>query len=144
MYIDHIQLNNFRTFRKTRIDFCHPDQNYRVNGGLKTELNSASIQADGLDFTKPTLSNINLLLGNNGLGKTTLLKAIALVALGPAVKSSGIYANRLVRREPASTKIKSKIDKSSAKLVAQMKQCWRLNSLRMSRIVLKIMKKSNR
>ena len=46
------------------------------------------------------LPNVNLLLGNNGLGKTTLLKAVALAALGPAVRSSGIYASRLVRREP--------------------------------------------
>lgn len=83
MYIDNLSLTNFRTFRKSRIDFVHPDQDF-----------------EKLDIPVPMLKNVNLLLGNNGLGKTTLLKAIALSALGPAVGSSGIYANRLVRREP--------------------------------------------
>jgi len=87
MYIDYLSLENFRTFRKSRIDFVHPDQDFAKLG-----------------FPAPKLKNVNLLLGNNGLGKTTLLKAIALSALGPAVGSSGIYANRLVRREPVPTK----------------------------------------
>jgi hypothetical protein len=94
MYIDSIKLENFRTFRKSRIDFCHPDQNYARLGAARAKTPGA------LDFPKPALPNVNLLLGNNGLGKTTLLKAIALAALGPAVRSSGIYPNRLVRREP--------------------------------------------
>lgn len=96
MYIDDIEIENFRTFRKCRIAFCHPDQRYR--DAIKPEAKPGR----DLDFPKPMLSNVNLLLGNNGLGKTTLLKAIALAALGPAVRSSGIYANRLVRREPGS------------------------------------------
>lgn len=83
MYIDRIKLENFRTFRKAEIEFVHPDRNFKQ-----------------LKLPVPKLKNVNLLLGNNGLGKTTLLKAIALAALGPAVRSSGIYANRLVRREP--------------------------------------------
>src|SRR6478736_45247 len=83
MYINNLSLMNFRTFRKSRIDFVHPDQDFGK-----------------LEFPAPKLKNVNLLLGNNGMGKTTLLKAIALSALGPAVGSSGIYANRLVRREP--------------------------------------------
>jgi len=87
MYIDNLSLTNFRSFRKSRIDFVHPDQDFEMLG-----------------LPVPKLKNVNLLLGNNGLGKTTLLKAIALAALGPAVGSSGIYANRLVRREPVSPK----------------------------------------
>jgi predicted ATP-binding protein involved in virulence len=83
MYIDNLSLTNFRTFRKSRIDFVHPDQDFKKLG-----------------IPEPKLNNVNLLLGNNGLGKTTLLKAIALSALGPAVGDSGINADRLVRREP--------------------------------------------
>jgi hypothetical protein len=82
MYINHIEIENFRTFRKSSIDFCHPDQDFKA-----------------LDMPKPKLPNINLLLGNNGFGKTSLLKAIALSALGPLAPQSGIYPYRLVRRE---------------------------------------------
>lgn len=82
MYIDHIEIENFRTFRKTRIDFCHADQDF-----------------EKLGMRKPELPNLNLLLANNGYGKTSLLKAIALAALGPAVGKSGIYPYKLIRRE---------------------------------------------
>lgn len=86
MYIDHIEIENFRTFRKTRIDFCHADKVY------------------GDDLPRPRLPNVNLLLANNGYGKTTLLRAIALAALGPAVGKSGIFPYRLIRRENGSSK----------------------------------------
>jgi predicted ATP-binding protein involved in virulence len=91
MYIDQIKLGNFRTFRDPEIAFVHPDLEFKV-----------------LPFPKPRLPNINLLLGNNGYGKTALLKAIALTALGPAVRSSGIYAYRLVRREPTTGRSKNR------------------------------------
>jgi hypothetical protein len=86
MYIDHIEIENFRTFRKTRIEFCHADKVY------------------GDDLPRPRLPNVNLLLANNGYGKTTLLRAIALAALGPAVGKSGIFPYRLIRRENGSSK----------------------------------------
>jgi predicted ATPase len=83
MYINSIAIENFRTFRKTEIEFVRPDADFNELG-----------------FPKPQFPNIKLLLGNNGMGKTTLLKAIALAALGPAVSDSGIYPYRLIRREP--------------------------------------------
>lgn len=82
MYIESINIRNFRTFRNTRIELSHKDRK-------PTE-----------KFPSPKLPNINVLLGNNGLGKTTLLKAISLAALGPAVADSGIYPYQLIRREP--------------------------------------------
>jgi predicted ATP-binding protein involved in virulence len=84
MYIDSIALKNFRTFRSAEVSFLHPDQDF-------TKLEMRRV---------PKLSNVNLLLGANGSGKTALLKAIALACLGPAVSNSGIYPYRLVRREP--------------------------------------------
>jgi len=87
MYIDTIEINNFRTFEKSKISFTHPDQDF-----------------DKLEMPRPRLPNVNLILGTNGLGKTTLLKAVALAALGPAVSDSGIFPYRLIRREPKNSK----------------------------------------
>jgi hypothetical protein len=95
MYINRIELKNFRTFRGTKIDFVHADQVFadakvsRGTGGRPT-----------IDVPAPTISNVNLLLGNNGAGKTTLLKAIAIAALGPAVVDANLPIYRLIRREP--------------------------------------------
>lgn len=87
MYINEIKLKNFRTFENESITFVHPDQNFKLLG-----------------IPEPKLKNINLLLGNNGSGKSALLKAIALLALGPAAKSSGLFIYRLVRRSPRPSK----------------------------------------
>lgn len=83
MFIDSLEISNFRVFRESDIRFVHPDCRWSE-----------------LDLPKPKLTNINLLLADNGLGKTTLLKAIALAALGPAAGDSGIFPYRLIRREP--------------------------------------------
>src|SRR5262245_53651294 len=97
MYIDTIRLKNFRTFRATEIDFVHPDQNFVAASasGAKARKPSPTIS-----LPKPQLPNINLLLGNNGFGKTTLLKAIAIAALGPSVPDANLPIYRLIRREP--------------------------------------------
>lgn len=91
MYIESIKIRNFRTFRNVKVEFSHKDRKATK------------------ELPVPKLPNVNLLLGNNGLGKTTLLKAISLAALGPAVADSGIYPYRLVRREPDKDEVKSKI-----------------------------------
>src|SRR5688572_15235009 len=82
MYINSISIENFRTFRKTQVSFCHAEQDFEAIG-----------------IPAPRLKNLNLVLADNGHGKTSLLKAIALAALGPAAGHSGIYPYRLVRRE---------------------------------------------
>lgn len=79
MYIDKVKLKDFRTFRDAHITFAHKDQNANQNAPLR-------------------YPNINVVLGNNGHGKTTLLKAISLACLGPAIGDSGIYPYRLIRR----------------------------------------------
>jgi hypothetical protein len=87
MYLDWIRLQNFRTFRDVQIHLAHPDQDFTRLG-----------------IPRPRLPNLNLLLGNNGLGKSAFLKGVALAALGPAVGDVGIFPYRLVRREPAPRK----------------------------------------
>jgi predicted ATP-binding protein involved in virulence len=90
MYIDSIVIKDFRTFRAVKVDFSHKDRRWND------------------ELPKSKLPNVNLLLGNNGCGKTTLLKAISLAAMGPAVSDSGIFAYRLIRREPSSKKSESR------------------------------------
>nr|MBK7069149.1 AAA family ATPase [Deltaproteobacteria bacterium] len=49
--------------------------------------------------SKLTYSNVTLVLGNNGLGKTSVLRAVALAVLSPVIaSSSGYVPYSLVRR----------------------------------------------
>lgn len=85
MYVDRINISGFRSFRKANCVLVHPDQDFKKS-----------------NIPEPRYKNINLLLGDNGRGKTAFLQALALLSLGPAVRSSGIYPYFFVRREPLS------------------------------------------
>jgi predicted ATP-binding protein involved in virulence len=75
MYVNSIKIKNFRCFRETEIKL----QNCNPKNRLK-------------------FPNINLLLGNNGSGKSSILKALALVTLSPVLeRSSGLVLTRMVR-----------------------------------------------
>ncbi|MCX7049143.1 MAG: AAA family ATPase [Candidatus Sumerlaeota bacterium] len=87
MYINSIRIRNLRVFSSAQIDFIHSDM--------------SDVEFENIGFGKaPQFPNVNLLLGNNGYGKTTLLKAISLAALGPAAPDSGIRPYRLIRQAP--------------------------------------------
>lgn len=88
MYIHTLGLNDFRTFSSSRITFC-----FR---GRK-------------DALRPRLPNVNLLLGDNGSGKTSVLRAIALAGLGPVVRDAGILPYFLVRKTKNGTADKAVI-----------------------------------
>jgi hypothetical protein len=49
---------------------------------------------------------VNLLLGDNGSGKSTVLRTIALAACGPAVQESGLRDPGLIRRQEANFSVK--------------------------------------
>src|SRR5271157_1014135 len=81
MYIEQLDLENFRTFAqlaKKPLFFVHPECDFRPP---KTP---PSPEDDRLP--RPRLPNVTLLLGDNGSGKTTILRAIAASAFGPAAK----------------------------------------------------------
>ncbi len=90
MYLDQVVLRNVRTFKEAKLDFVHPDRVFRVNDG--SDANREKV------LPKPRLPNVNLLLGDNGSGKSTALSAIALSTFGPAVKESLLRATGIVRR----------------------------------------------
>ena len=75
MYIKSLSISNLRCFEETMLDFQYPS---RKSGSTR-------------------LSNINLLLGNNGAGKTTVLQAIALATLSPVIEGAGYVPYRLIR-----------------------------------------------
>jgi hypothetical protein len=89
MYITRLVLDNIRTFSSSEIAFVHPDLRFR----------SAKDAGTGQDrlLPRPRLPNVNLLLGENASGKTTILQAIALAALGPAARDSKLPIRKLVR-----------------------------------------------
>lgn len=78
MYIKSIHIENLRCFRRAKLEFQYPGK----------------VNKDG----SPKWPNVNLLLGKNGKGKTSILKAIALAALSPIMPQSGYLPYRLVRR----------------------------------------------
>jgi predicted pyridoxine 5'-phosphate oxidase superfamily flavin-nucleotide-binding protein len=79
VYIQSLQIENLRTFETARIDFNVPGEEQSPDLSL--------------------MPNVNLLLGDNGSGKTSVLRAAALAALGPLLASgSGFVPFSLVRR----------------------------------------------
>jgi putative AbiEii toxin of type IV toxin-antitoxin system len=73
-YVTHLDVQHLRCFSAATLDLRFP--------GERNDL---------------ALPNVNLLLGDNGAGKSTILKAIAMAALGPVLDSSGFFPFRYVR-----------------------------------------------
>jgi hypothetical protein len=82
VYVRSLQIENLRCFESATVDLQFPGRE---------------------QASPPDLPNVNLLLGNNGAGKTTVLKAIALGVLGPILPSSGFVSYNLVRRSTGSS-----------------------------------------
>ncbi len=89
MYIESLKLTNVRTFVKNELTFVHPDMEFHAR-------RSSQPSPDGL-LPRPRLPNVNLLLGDNGSGKSTVLQAIALTALGPAATDAQLPLRKYVR-----------------------------------------------
>jgi predicted ATPase len=83
MYIDQLDLENIRTFTRGKpLEFVHPDRVFRSTGTAT----AATATAKDKLLPKPRLPNVTLLLGDNGSGKTTVLRALAAAAFGPVAK----------------------------------------------------------
>jgi AAA domain, putative AbiEii toxin, Type IV TA system len=91
MYIDLLYLKNVRIFADAWLDFICPDQSFRAR--RKTAGDGPPL------LPRPRLPNVNLLLGENGSGKSTVLRAIAMAALGPSFEDAKLPTQGLVRRE---------------------------------------------
>lgn len=78
MYIESLFVSNFRCFEEARVSFEY--------AGRHTESKA------------PRLPNVNLILGDNGTGKSAILTAITLSVLGRVIQSVGYRPFYLVRR----------------------------------------------
>ena len=70
MYIQQLSIRNLRSIAKAELRF---------------------------DMPAKAAGNVTLLLGGNGAGKTSILRAVALACLAPALAESGFLPYRLVR-----------------------------------------------
>lgn len=89
MYVRRLALNDLRSFHRAEVEFLSPGS----QGGSDA----------------PRLPNVNVLLGINGSGKSTVLDAIALSLLSPLVASSGYRPYALIRRSSRKTVKRSSV-----------------------------------
>ncbi len=83
MYIQKLTINNFRSFKAVEVELNYPGRpDTKKRTGPKTN------------------ANVNLFLGGNGTGKSSVFKAAILGVLAPVLSSSGFQADYLVRRAP--------------------------------------------
>jgi hypothetical protein len=77
MYVRSLLLENFKCFGSASLDLQYPGR-----------------KGDNV----PEFDNVNLILGDNGGGKSSVLRALAIAMLAPALPGAGFIATRLVRR----------------------------------------------
>lgn len=83
MYVKNLQIKNFRCFEDAKVSLNYPEQ--KAQRGVKLP---------------ERYQNVNLFIGANGSGKTTVFKALCLSVLAPILPSSGLRLDYYVRRPP--------------------------------------------
>ena len=96
MYVDRLKIENLKCFDKVQVDLNHPGRKY----------DSAS--------ATPRLKNINLFLGENGAGKTTVCQALCIAVLKSilATSAAGFRTEGFVRVNQKSADIVASLELS--------------------------------
>lgn len=88
MYIRSIKLRDLRAFKTGQLEFLYPGRRLRDD----------PFEAGGREaMSDPKYRNMNIVLGVNGSGKSTVLDAIALAMQSP-ISQSGYVPQALIRR----------------------------------------------
>lgn len=82
MYAKTLSIYEFKCFQKAKLDLQFPGR--KMAGASE-------------------IPNINVILGDNGGGKSSVLRALAIAVLAPALMRSGFVPYRLVRRQAPGT-----------------------------------------
>ena len=90
MYIRSLEIKDLRAFRETKIELLYP--------GRRNEDDPRIDESRGVRHP-----NVNILLGVNGSGKSTVLDATALAMLSPLIASAGYRPFALIRRSNRGT-----------------------------------------
>jgi predicted ATPase len=104
LYVKNLTIQNFRCFSEAKIELNYP--------GRRATARHPSAKRD---------PNVNLFLGDNASGKSSVFRALTLGVLAPVISSSGLQADYLVRREPdaqPSATDEAMLDKRTAKIRA--------------------------
>ena len=97
MFIKKLSIRNLRCFKEATLDFVYP--------GCSREDGFSEIPES---TWPPELDNVNVILGINGAGKSTVLSAIALATMSVVLsKPSGFNPYSLIRQGRAGETIKS-------------------------------------
>lgn len=78
MYAKSLSIYEFKCFRKAKLELQYPGRSSDI-------------------------PNVNVILGDNGGGKSSVLRALAIAVLAPALMRSGFVPYRLVRRQAPGT-----------------------------------------
>jgi len=112
MYIERLDLYNVRTFTGAILEFVHPDREFRPRGRPAGE-NSKLLPM-------PRLPNVNLLLGDNGSGKSSVLRSLAMTALGPSFADAMLPTQGMVRRALSAEGKRNKADRNQSYVFAEL------------------------
>jgi predicted ATPase len=88
MYVTDLEIQNFRSIADASLSLQYPGRD---------------------DVPDLRHRNISLLLGNNGAGKTSILKSLALASLAPVIEKSGLVPYHFIRRGQKESHLKAKL-----------------------------------